>query len=113
MALSLLIGVLALPFAQAETVPRPIDPANWVTPSDYPNPALRAQEQGQVSFTLGVDAFGRVTDCRITKSSGSAVLDQTTCAIMHRNGRFEPAKDASGTAIASSWSSRFNWSLPR
>ncbi|MBO9712762.1 TonB family protein [Sphingomonas sp.] len=87
-------------------------PQGWVTNDDYPNAAIRAEQAGTTSFRLDVDATGRVTNCTITGSSGSSLLDSTACNLLKRRARFSPAEDASGNKIPSAWSSRFTWRLP-
>ncbi len=39
---------------------------------------------------------GEIENCRVTASSGSALLDDTACKLVARRGRYTPAKDASG-----------------
>ncbi len=80
---------------------------------DYPPSALRNNEAGTVSFKLDIGADGRVTNCTITSSSGFADLDKTACRLLTRRARFTPAKDASGAAMADSYSSRFTWQIPK
>jgi protein TonB len=88
------------------------NPQGWVTDEDYPAAAMRSGESGTTGVRLAVGADGRVTDCNVTSSSGSSVLDQTACRLLMRRARFTPAKDTSGSAVAGSWSSRFTWRLP-
>ncbi|MBC9031260.1 energy transducer TonB [Sphingomonas sp. JC676] len=88
-------------------------PQGWVTNDDYPSAALRAEQQGSTGFRLSVDASGKVTDCTITSSSGSALLDNTACSLLKRRARFSPAEDAGGNKIPAAWSSRFRWELPK
>jgi TonB family protein len=99
---------------QVETgVPKPAtSPAGWVTSNDYPPTALRRREQGVVAFTLEVDAAGGVTGCSVTTSSGSAVLDETTCRLLRSRASFTPARDGRGQALPGRWSSRFRWEMP-
>lgn len=87
-------------------------PQTWVINDDYPPAALRAREQGTTGFRLDIDATGRVTDCTVTSSSGSPLLDETTCTLLKRRALFNPAEDAQGAKIAASWTSRFRWELP-
>lgn len=96
----------------AQSQPRPIDPANWVLNDDYPPAALRAAQQGMVRFELKVSDAGIATDCNITRSSGSPALDTTTCALMRERARFEPAHDADGRAVASVYKGLVRWELP-
>lgn len=49
--------------------------ANCPTPS-YPQEALMNEEQGRVRILLDVGANGRVTQAKVTKSSGSRHLDR-------------------------------------
>ncbi|MDT7934029.1 MAG: TonB family protein [Sphingomonadaceae bacterium] len=64
--------------------------------SDFPRDALRAGEEGRLTtrYTVGVD--GRVTECAVVRSSGSAVLDATTCRLIRERFRFRAARDAEG-----------------
>jgi TonB family protein len=107
-------GLFLLASAATATPPKPkaVDAGTWVTNADYPLAAIRANEQGIVSFRLDVDQQGRVTGCTITASSGSSTLDMTTCRLLMRRGRFEPARDKRGRAVASSFNSRFRWVIP-
>lgn len=89
------------------------NPQNWVTDSDYPSAALRSGDQGTTGFRLDVDASGRVTNCSVTASSGSSVLDSTACNLLKRRARFSPAEDANGNKIPATFSSRFRWQIPK
>lgn len=79
---------------------------------DYPQAALRREEQGTVAFTLSINRRGRVDECVIATSSGSAALDSATCRVLQRRGRFTPARDASGKRVADTMSGRIRWQLP-
>ncbi|MES2444624.1 MAG: energy transducer TonB [Pseudomonadota bacterium] len=85
----------------------------WVRNSDYPREALRNNQEGNVEFTLTVDAEGCVTTCVVTRSSGYPILDETTCALLRRRARFNPAEDKDGHRIAATWQSVFHWQLPQ
>lgn len=88
-------------------------PQSWVTNDDYPAAALRAEQQGTTGFRLDVDANGRVTNCTVTSSSGSSILDSTACSLLKRRARFNPAEDANGNKIPAPFVSRFRWELPK
>lgn len=75
---------------------------DWFPPDSYPAAAQRAGAEGLVSLRVAVGTNGRVTDCSVTASSGNADLDNATCRLAKRNGRFEPARDAEGQPVASS-----------
>ena len=114
--------VQQVPAAQAEP-PRPNarilrkpaptnNPQSWVGPDDYPAPALRNRESGTVGFELYLDTAGVPYWCRITLSSGSALLDATACRLLKQRARFSPALGKRKRPVASTWASRFRWELP-
>jgi protein TonB len=43
---------------------------------------------------------GRVTECRVIRSSGNAELDETTCRLILERFRFAPARDAQGRKVS-------------
>ncbi|WP_367120143.1 energy transducer TonB [Sphingomonas sp.] len=67
-----------------------------ISDDDYPQSAIRSEEQGTTAVRLSIGPDGRVSDCSVTQSSGSTALDSTTCSIFRRRARFTPAKDQSG-----------------
>jgi len=78
---------------------------------DYPADASRARITGSVTATLDIAPDGRVTDCRIARSSGNASLDRTTCTLIERRFRFEPARDAAGNPVPGVAGWRQDWWL--
>jgi protein TonB len=88
------------------------NPGSWFTDSDYPADAKRAGAQGSVSLLLSVDTAGKVAGCRVTASSGNASLDNATCRLAERRGRFNVQKDAEGNALPYAYSlPGIHWSL--
>jgi len=88
------------------------NPGSWFTDSDYPADARRASAQGRVSVQVDVDASGRVVGCRVTASSGNASLDDATCRLAQRRGRFTIQKDSKGNAQPYSYQlPGIQWSL--
>jgi protein TonB len=79
---------------------------------DYPQSAIRNEEQGTTAVRLSVGTDGRVTDCSITASSGSTALDNATCNIIRRRARYTPAQDQGGNPIGGSDTARIRWELP-
>jgi protein TonB len=73
-----------------------------IRPDDYPDAAIRSEDEGTVRVRLSIGTNGRVTGCNVTSSSGSSALDTATCRILTSRARFTPAKDASGNPIADS-----------
>lgn len=115
LALALLAAVPAPALAQppAQPPPAPPRPSSWpwglFSADDYPAAALRAEEQGQVSYRLTIGPDGRVSDCAIRGSSGSAALDAATCRILSRRARFVPARDPAGIPVPDSRDGRIDW----
>lgn len=90
-------------------------PANLATlfsDEDYPLEAVRNHEQGTVQFRLTVGVDGTATQCAIEATSGSAILDDTTCRLLIERARFEPARDKSGKAVPDDLTGRIVWRLP-
>ena len=79
---------------------------------DYPQSAIRNEEQGTTAVRMTVGPDGRVAECSITQSSGSSALDNATCSILKRRARFTPAKDQAGNPISDTVSQRIRWELP-
>jgi len=102
----------ASPAAPAEPLGTPIgNPSTWFPADAYPPAAKAAGIQGRTAFVVDLDAQGRITECDIAQSSGSPLLDSTTCALLVTNGRFKPAHDASGRAVPGIWRSAMIWQL--
>jgi protein TonB len=66
------------------------------TYDDYPPEAVRQRWQGTVVTELTVGTKGSPTACRVTKSSGYKILDDTTCELLMTRAKFLPAKDGQG-----------------
>ncbi|MCA1749233.1 MAG: energy transducer TonB [Sphingomonadales bacterium] len=88
------------------------DAVAWVTYNDYPREARRNHMVGTTYFSLAVDAEGNVEDCTIVVSSGSELLDGTTCRLLSERARFMPARDAEGNPVAAPWVSQVRYSIP-
>lgn len=121
MRIAVVLALAAFAFPSAalaqdddEPIPttKPIgNPGSWIPQDGYPPAARASGEQGRVSFTLSIDDTGRVTDCKVTKSSESPLLDETTCNFMTANGRFEVARNKKNKPTPSKWSSSMMWKL--
>jgi protein TonB len=88
------------------------DLSSYVSNADYPDGALRNNEQGTTRFRLSVGSDGRVTGCTVLGSSGSSALDSATCRLMKNRARFTPARDSSGKPTVDSVASAIRWVLP-
>ena len=99
--------------------PQRVEPArarsnlgSYFSDADYPAAAQRNEEQGTTAVALTVGPDGRVTDCRVTSSSGSATLDAATCNILRRRARFTPARGSDGNPTSDNTTTRIRWVLP-
>ncbi|MGQ0590290.1 MAG: TonB family protein [Sphingosinicella sp.] len=59
----------------------------WIGDADYPASALQERREGSVEVELTFDTSGRVVRCDVTRSSGTALLDVTTCRLLLRRAR--------------------------
>src|SRR3546814_7515327 len=78
---------------------------------DYPKQAARAKIGGEVEVRFTIQPTGRVTGCRVTRSSGDPALDATTCRLIADRFRFRPATNAAGEPVASDYGWRQSWWL--
>jgi protein TonB len=79
---------------------------------DYPQDAIRNEQQGTTAVRLTVGTDGRVSGCTVTQSSGSSSLDAATCRIIRSRARYTPARDQNGNPISDSDTARIRWQLP-
>jgi protein TonB len=111
----MIIALFAL--AQAAALPPPVrarstqNLASYVHAADWPS-AAPADFRGTTAFTLTIATNGRVTECRITQSSGVSAIDAATCRIMYSRARFTPARDAANQPVVDSIASRIGWVGP-
>lgn len=96
--IGLWIAAEAAPAITAQP-PRLIDGTMRITFEDYPQEAMRNGEYGVISLHLQVDEAGRVRACAVTDTAKAPTLANASC-FLARRARFEPARDASGKAIA-------------
>lgn len=90
-----------------ETPPRHV--RGRIKASDYPRGAALAGAGGIVSVRYHVEVDGRATDCRVTRSSGNADLDDTTCRLIEERFRYEPSRDAAGRPVVSTIVENHEW----
>jgi protein TonB len=89
----------------------PVHIRGSIYPDDYPRRAFEARITGVVRMRFVVGPNGRVTDCRITRSSGSRDLDETTCRLITRRFVYRPARDVTGRPVAAPIEGRHEWEL--
>ena len=119
-------GAYAYPVIAPPSVPPPPPPRPAPSPAertprslqyyfgsdDYPAAALRTNAAGVTAVRLTIGPDGRVSDCVVTASSGSAPLDQATCRILRSRARYRPALDAAGNAVSGTDSGSITWRVP-
>lgn len=115
MLVAIALAVLSGP-AAAQEKPLPLatpigNPGDWIPPNSYPPAAKASAEEGRVSFTLTIDETGAVSDCKVTISSESPLLDESTCNFMTANARFTPPRDKKNRPMVSQWKSAVRWKL--
>lgn len=108
--LALLVGLSAAQ-ERASTKARLLNGNQIMSADDYPIESLRKNESGAVTVKLAVNPSGAITSCTIVKSSGHSALDEKTCALFQERGKFQPATDDSGNAIASEVTQKVGWKL--
>ncbi|WP_448501290.1 energy transducer TonB [Sphingomonas sp.] len=66
---------------------------------DFPAAAADAGISGKVHVRYLVLTNGRVGECEIERSSGSRILDETTCRLIRQRYRFAPSRDERGRPV--------------
>jgi len=77
--------------------------------SDYPAGLGEAGITGTVGVIYTVLANGRVVDCRVRRSSGNRMLDDTTCRLIEQRFVFEPSRDPRGRPVNSRIVENHSW----
>lgn len=80
--------------------------------SDLPPPAPGGEPRGgTVGVKYAVEPDGRVDDCTVTRSSGDALLDATTCRLIEQRFRYKPARDHEGNPVRSYIVENHSWGV--
>lgn len=80
------------------------------SPADYPREALGSGKGGTVRVALLVNENGKVADCSIIQTSGIAVLDAQTCAVLKDRARFTPRIGRDGNPAKEGYIQAIAWS---
>ncbi|OYZ14312.1 MAG: hypothetical protein B7Y35_11120 [Sphingomonadales bacterium 28-64-96] len=120
--LRILIGAIGLflilrPLVDEPSPPRQLavapaaigDSAAWIAADDL----LKRAAPGDYRFrvTLDVDGGGRVSACRLSQGTGLVLLDQALCPQLKANGRYRPARTASGLPQAATLQLSGGWTV--
>ena len=79
---------------------------------EYERLAATGLRAGTVGVTIKVNTDGRVSNCRVARSSGNSYADSIMCQLTVRYIRFDPARDASGRPVAQDVTFYPNWWRP-
>jgi periplasmic protein TonB len=71
-----------------------------ITNKDYPKAASKIKAQGTVQVIYTVNVNGRVSGCRVLRSSRNADLDAITCRLIEERYVYEPARTRDGNPKA-------------
>ncbi len=77
----------------------------------YPPRAVRDEIEGRVGVRVTVGPNGRVSDCSVSSSSGSSILDDAACAGMRSYARFNPALNDAGDPTTGSYTTTIVYRL--
>jgi protein TonB len=98
-------------FAALALVPAAAN-GQWTAKAHYPRKALREGREGTTYLTVTVGTNGRAKNCVVTRSSGSADLDEAACKMVVKNARFQPETDENGKPKEAPYSTRVDWRIP-
>jgi protein TonB len=100
----LVVGPSQMPPAMVQELQRAVRPPQGrlpvqqlFSPDDYP--AGAPGRRGVVGVRLIIAPQGSIIGCSIRRSSGSALLDSTTCNTIRRRERYAPALDKDGKPV--------------
>ncbi len=100
--------------ARLQEYPRGPIPKNrdeWLVSEDYPAQALNDENEGVLSLKIGVDAFGEVFDCEVTRSSGYVMFDRRACDAISTRARFYPALDEGQQSVKAYYDQTVRWQM--
>jgi protein TonB len=66
---------------------------------DFPRSGAGERDGRFIVVRYDVASDGRVRNCRVVQSSGSAEADAITCRLIEKRFRYRPAEDAAGNPV--------------
>jgi protein TonB len=82
---------------------------NKIPDREYQRIAGGRIPRGSATISFRVSADGRMSGCRIVRSSGDSSVDSVVCAAATRYLRFSPARDPDGHAVAQDMTYTPSW----
>jgi protein TonB len=83
--------------------------AGAIGPSDYPRDLRERGIGGRVGILFTVGTNGRVTSCKVTRSSGVPELDTLTCRLIQERFLYRPSTDRYGRPISDEVEGEHDW----
>ena len=81
--------------------------------ANYPEEAIRRNQEGRVVLQLKISASGVVTQCTVKESSGSSSLDASACDTALKRVHYTPARDANGNFVESVVQLPVRYAMPK
>jgi uncharacterized protein (DUF3820 family) len=88
---------------------KPDHVVSWFSPYDMPTDILATGGAHLVKLRTTIRPDGSIQDCRIEISSHDKHLDDLTCAIMLKRGKFAPARSQDGSPIYGVFRTAVTW----
>jgi hypothetical protein len=85
------------------------DPGNWITTSDFPTSAEAEGHNGLVHLRLDIDGGGKIMGCHIQSKTSPDDFANTSCKLITRRAKFQPALDAAGKPVPSYYVNVVRW----
>lgn len=73
--------------------------AGGLKTKDFPRSGANDRDGKFITVRYAVGIDGRVRNCRVVQSSGSAEADAITCRLIEKRFRYRPAEDAAGKPV--------------
>lgn len=87
----------------------PVQIRGRLSVDDFPFGLIGPGERASVRLSYVVEIDGRVTTCRIQRSSGFAEVDAMACRLIEQRFRYRPARNAAGEPVSAGVEETHTW----
>lgn len=101
--------MILIALAAQLSAPVPTNLERWFSHNDVPIGELEFDKPKIVPFRAVVAPNGKLQDCQILFSSGSAAVDRLTCKLVKQRARFKPAIGLDGKPAYGAYRSAATW----